>query len=491
MSTTPSRRHILAWAGLSAASMIAAGCTGTSTSASPSGGAGPSASGASPDATSGASSSPGSTTAETGVPPRVLVIGAGAAGLAAARQLADAGVTVEVLDARDRIGGRVHTTAAWPDLPVDLGASWIHGHVGNPVTALAAAAGARTLATSYDSGEVYIAPTLRAAGLRVTDSDRWEGLCARALRAAGNRESDISIDGAVKAMPEFASLTSVERADLAFYLTGTYESEWGADLAQISAWTVDEGEEFTGADWLLPDGFSAVLTHLARGLKVSLRMPVRAVHVEGPQVRVVTDAGERTAEAVVLTVPLGVLQAGSIRIEPGWSAAAARALDRLQMGVLSKTFVRFDSAFWPADIDWHEYLGPRAGHWAEWVSFAKAGVPLILGFNSGTAGRRVEAAAPAAVAGEVHDVMRDMFGAKAPAPRAVLTSAWSTDEWSRGSYSFNAVGSTPADRQALAAPVGGRLFIAGEATEPDYHSTVHGAVISGRRAATEVLDALR
>ena len=425
------------------------------------------------------------------VPPRVLIVGAGAAGIAAARDLRAAGVSVEILEARDRIGGRVHTTSTWPDLPVDIGASWIHGHQGNPVTEWATAAGARTLATSYDSGEVYVASTLRAAGLQAHSADRWERYAARALRAAGQKDSDRSIEDAIRALPEFAGFSTTERADLAFYLTGRFGTEWGADIGALSAWTVDDGKEFAGEDRLFPGGFSAVLAHAARGLSVTLSTPVRQIRVDGSVVRIATDAGERTAEAVVLTVPLGVLQAGSMQIEPGWSASAARALDRLAMGVLSKTFVRFDSAFWPTDIDWHEYLGPKAGHWAEWVSFAKAGVPVILGFNAGSGGRRVEAASPAVVANEAHEVLRDMFGNGVPVPRAVLTSTWSTDEWSRGSYSVNAVGSTPADRTALGRPVGDRIFVAGEATEPDYHSTVHGAVLSGQRAAKQVLDILR
>ncbi len=489
MSTRPSRRQLLTWAAAGAGSLVGTACSGTTSvgQGSASGSATAYPRGAQPNA----SGRPGPGDASADARPRVLVVGAGAAGIAAARDLRAAGVSVEILEARDRIGGRVHTTSTWPDLPVDIGASWIHGHQGNQVTEWAAAAGARTLATGYDSGEIYVAAALRGAGLKAHDADRWEAYAARALREAAKRDSDISIDAAIRALPEFARLTETERADLAFYLTGSVESEWGADTGAVSAWTVDDGREFGGEDRLFPGGFSAVLAHAAQGLPVTLRTPVRQVRVDGSTVRVTTDAGERTAEAVVLTVPLGVLKAETIRIEPGWSASGARALEKLAMGVLSKTFVRFDAAFWPVDIDWHEYLGPRAGHWAEWVSFGKAGVPVILGFNSGSGGRRVESASAAAVAGEAHEVLRDMFGSAVPAPRAVLTSTWSIDEWARGSYSFNAVGSTPADRSALAKSIGGRIFVAGEATEPDYHSTVHGAVISGRRAAAEVLDILR
>jgi len=120
------------------------------------------------------------------------------------------------------------------------------------------------------------------------------------------------------------------------------------------------------------------------------------------------------------------------------------------------------------------------------VSFAKAWVPVMLGFNSGANARRIEAATDADVVAEAMAVLREMFGAGAPSPVAVQTSQWSRDPFALGSYSANTVGSNREDRVALAEPIADRIFWAGEATEPDYHSTVHGAVLSGHRAAEAV-----
>ena len=124
---------------------------------------------------------------------KVIIIGAGIAGLSAARLLTDAGYQVTILEGRDRIGGRLHTSHKWPDLPIDLGASWIHGTQGNPMTALAAEAKAETVATSYDSSKVHIDPGYSALGLDDLNSKWAEAEVERAMAWAEKREKDVSL----------------------------------------------------------------------------------------------------------------------------------------------------------------------------------------------------------------------------------------------------------------------------------------------------------
>lgn len=484
MSAPISRRDLLLGTGAVGA-LTLAGCSSTT---------GPAATSTTATAPTGAApttpASPDPTTSGPISGRSVVVIGAGAAGLAAARSLADAGLAVEILEARDRIGGRVFTSSHWPDLPVDIGASWIHGATGNPVTALAKRIGAPTVETSYDSGEVYLSPRLVKAGLTVPDTARWESYVESALAAARRRKNDTSLADALSAAPEWTSLSATERADLAFYVSATYESEWGATAERLSARTLDDGELFDGPDLLLPRGYSRIMEHLAEGLPIRTSTAVTAIRLRSDRVALQTADHERQAAAVVVTVPLGVLKAGRITVEPGLPDRMQAALSRLEMGVLSKSFFRFADPFWPVDVDWHEYVGPEAGRWSQWVSFAKTGAPMLLGFNAGDGARAIEAASPNEVIDQATVVLREMFGARTPAPSEVFTSSWSSDPWSMGSYSVNSVGSSAADRAALAEPIESRIFWAGEATESDYHSTVHGAILSGRRAAAEVIEAL-
>ncbi len=427
----------------------------------------------------------------SGHSPEVLVVGAGFAGLAAARALMDGGVSVEVLEARDRIGGRVFTTDTWPDLPIDIGASWIHGRKGNPLTPLAEAAGARMVSTDYDSYQEHVAAALTARGVRRSDERRWERLVERAIERAAEVEDDLSLVAAVEAVLAGRALTDAERTDLNFYLEGAYGTEWGLAADRLSAHTADEGEYFGGKDVLFPGGYSQVVRHLADGLSVTLGAEVTQVRVaSGGGVEVTVGDVVRRADAVVVTVPLGVLKAGGLLVE-GLSSAAQAAIDRMEMGVLSKTFFRFDKVRWDADVDWHGYLGDPAGRWSQWLSLGKLGAPVLLGFNSGAYASEIEASSAEAVIDAALPALRDMFGSSLPRPVAALTSEWSQDRFALGSYSANSVGVTRGDREALAEPIDDVIFVAGEATEPDYHSTVHGALMSGRRAAADLLAGLR
>jgi monoamine oxidase len=421
--------------------------------------------------------------------PSVVVVGAGLAGIAAAERLRRLGYEVRVVEARNRVGGRVHSWRGWPDTTVDLGASWIHGYAaGNPITPIARRAGAHLTPSSYSSGRLHIDPELSAAGVTWPHNGRWGRLVRQAERRALARSHDQSLAAAVRQRVAGLELDGVEKDLMAFYLNANYTTEWGADPDELSAWTVDEGKEYgpTGEDAFFRDGYDQVTRYLARRLRIDTGVVVRRVALRRRGVEVHTNAGTIAAQAVVVTVPLGVLKQQAITFEPGLPVRHEQAIDRLGMGVLSKTFLRFDEPFWPVHQDWQEYLGPRRGAWAEWFSMAKAGPPVILCFHGGDRARALEKASPHEVRGEAMEVLRTMYGRHIPEPLAVRTTRWSLDPFAHGSYSTNAVGSTRGDRVALGRPVEDRLFFAGEATEPDYSSTVHGAYLSGLRAAHDV-----
>jgi len=416
---------------------------------------------------------------------RVAVIGAGMAGLACAAHLCARGIEVVVLEARDRIGGRIHTSHAWRDVPIDLGASWIHGRTGNPIADLARRARARTVSTSYDSAELYIAPGLRAAGFHRPDTARWEDLVGEAARMAERADRDVSLDTAIGSALDGEALTATERVDLAFYLHATYEAECGLDVARISARTADDGKSFGGEDVLFPDGCEAIPAHLARGVDIRTGEQVHQIRHGEAGATVVTGAREHAVAAVVLTVPLAVLRHGTIAVSPDLPAASRAALEVISVGVLGKTFLRFPSAFWPAAVDWHEYVAPE-NRWTEWVSLAKTGPPVLLGFSVGDHARWTESAPERDVVEQAMAAVRAMFGVTVPSPVAVQRSTWAADPLARGSYTSNGVGTTRDHRVTLAQPQGARLVLAGEATEPDYFGTVHGAYLSGIRAAEQV-----
>ena len=418
----------------------------------------------------------------------VVVVGAGVAGIVAADQLRRSGYDVRVLEARHRLGGRVHTWLGWPGSPLDLGASWIHGYAaGNPLTPIAHRAGAVLVASSYDSGRVHVDHRLSAAGVQA-HSRRWHRIVAEAKTHARHRPRDESLARAVRRQVSGLQLNPYEEDELAFHLNAHYTTEWGEDPDALSARTIDEGKEYgrTGEDAFFPNGYDQVPAYLARHLDIEYETVVRGLVLRDGGVRVETARGAIQARAVVVTVPLGVLKDEAIDFVPALPVRHSEAIDRLGVGVLSKTFLLFEKPFWPEDEDWQEFLGPRHGVWAEWFSLAKAGPPVLVGFHGGDRARALETAPSHEVRHEAHQALRSMFGRAVPEPLAVKSTAWSLDRFTRGSYSTNAIGSTRADRVTLSEPVAGRIFLAGEATEPDYSSTVHGAYRTGLRAAHQV-----
>ncbi|PJE07240.1 MAG: monoamine oxidase [Mycobacterium sp.] len=410
----------------------------------------------------------------------VLVIGAGMAGLAAARSLADAGWPVRVIEARDRIGGRVHTSRDW-GVPLEMGASWIHGTTNNPLVELARRVHADVVPTDYDdSSKLVIDPRL----LPMTFNPKaWR----RLVSEARDEVTGGTLGAAITAQADREELTDRERAELDFYVTTEIEDEYAADAGQLSATTFDVGRFTDGSQSVITSGYDAIPRLLADGLQIVLSTPVNSVSHQRNSVTV--RAGDRTFEgpAAIVTVPLGVLKAASITFDPPLPEGHGHAVNALGFGVLSKSYFRFQQRTWDTENAFYEYLGSEKGLWAQWFTLPAAAGPMVLAFNPGSRGRSVESTAPADLVAGARPIARQLFGSDVV---EVRSSSWTTDPYALGSYSYHAPGSGLDDRRRLQEPIGDRLYLAGEAVGADNPATVHGALLSGRHAAAELMQRL-
>jgi monoamine oxidase len=372
---------------------------------------------------------------------------------------------------------------------MDLGASWIHGVTGNPITVLADQAGAARAATSYDLS-LALGPDGEEIDLTEATAAA-ETLVAAARTVAEGGDTDLSLAAAIRSFPGWDRAGAETRRLTRHHINATIEQEYAADWAEASAWHIDSGREFPGGDVLFPGGYDQITTHLARGLTIRLGQPVTALAPASGGVAVtLADGSTLAADHAVVTLPLGVLQSSAVRLAEPLAPARQRAIETLGMGLLDKCWLRFDRIAWDDSVDWIEWLGPRDGHWAQWVSLGRSvQAPVLLAFHAGSQAREGAGRDDTATRAAAHEALKAMFGTSFPAPLAAQVTRWSQDPFALGSYSFHATGTSPATRRALAgADWDGRLVFAGEAAQPDYPGTAHGAFLSGQTAARVVME---
>jgi monoamine oxidase len=425
-------------------------------------------------------------TGRAALPPglRIAVVGAGMAGLAAVDRLAKAGAGTILVEARARTGGRIWTAAPG----VDLGASWIHGASGNPLVALARATGTRRLPFDWNR---Y---ALHESGRRLADAEaaEFDTLLGRLWRHL-SREGSKAGDGVALA-PAIARfrkrLDPAERPRLDHVVNTNITHEFASDPARLSLGWFDEGAELRGGDQLLPAGYARLFSAFRQADETLFSTPVRSITYGDGGVNLTTDAGMISADAAIVTIPLGVLQRGEPAFDPPLPERHVLAIRRLGMGTLNKIYLRFPRVAWPNQL--HAFgRVDRDRLWEEWVNLAPVtGKAALFGFNGGAVAERLEGRSNATIIASAMDALRRTFGRGFPSPVEARITRWHSDPWARGSYSNLAPGSSPRDRRALASPVHGRLLLAGEACSVESPSTVHGAYKSGIAAADALMATL-
>ncbi|MBT2502231.1 NAD(P)/FAD-dependent oxidoreductase [Curtobacterium sp. ISL-83] len=423
----------------------------------------------------------------------VVVVGAGVSGLAAARALALGGQRVVVLEARDRIGGRT-----WTDdplgVPVDLGASWIHGIDGNPLWALAGCLGIETVEYTVGSFQFDGRPIAwhDPSGARVTDE-------VAAAFAADLRTVDRALPRVIADAPPPSTYAAAvdtvlsglqwhgdRAARIREYMAHRSEDLCGAPVTVLDAHGLDE-EHVPGDEVVFPGGYGQFARAFADGLDVRLATPVRSVTTTDAGVVVgLVGGGSVAARHAIVTLPLGVLQAGDVRFDPPLSPPVREAMGRLGMGAYDKVFLRFPHRFWGDDWVLRQQ-GPAGVDWHSWYDMSRVtGEPVLAALVGGAGARRLERLPDAMVVEEGTAALRRMFGDAVPEPTGAHVTRWAEDPFARGSYSYLHVGASPEDHDLLGTPVG-PVQLAGEATWGDDPATVHGALRSGLRAAGRLL----
>lgn len=433
----------------------------------------------------------------TGKAEHVVVVGAGMAGLVAARLLHDSGFRVTVLEARPRLGGRTWTNDAL-GAPLDLGGSWIHGVEGNPLAIWCDKLGVELVESQGDrlliddrakvktrDGQRKRAVLGRAA---FNTAMAWASWKSRALTMSKGPRS-ISVQQAVDPLLHASWLPEIDKLVIATFVEGS-EGVQGAPYDAVAAeeWWPTEGLERNAQP---KGGYVSLVEDAARQLSIWRSAPVERVAWSDRGVSAILKGGATIeADRAVITVPLGLLRAGLPTLDPLPPLEQQKAIGRIGYGagILGKIYLRFPRRFWPDQPKWFGRLpdGPdRRGTFNTWVSHVdETGLPILLSFANGATAARLDRSASDEEVKEVAmSSLRQMFGDDIPQPEGMLYPRWLSDPWSLGGYSYPGLGSTSEDRETYARPLGNRVFFAGEATEPVEYGTVHAALWSAEQTA--------
>lgn len=403
----------------------------------------------------------------------VAVIGAGAAGIGAARRLFNTGVDVLLIEARDRLGGRSRTIDAPNGAAIDLGCGWLHSADRNPWTSIAERLGFevdRTAPPWREGGHDLGMPRADRTLFNDAATRFWARLNAAATSGGQDRAASelLEREGRWNALLDAIS---------------TYIN--GAELDRVSV--IDSrAYDDTQVNWRVSEGYGRLIAAYAQGIPKALGTPVRRIDHRGKELTIDTDRGSLKARRVIVTVPTNVLTEDAIGFDPALPDKQAAAAG-LPLGNAEKVFLSVGGAGeFPCNA---RFFGTAERTRTATYHMRPFGRSMIEAYFGGRLARELAGAGAAAMAAFAIDEIAGVLGSSMRRRLTrIASSGWAVDPFSRGSYSHALPGHAGA-RAILAAPVDGRLFFAGEACSPHDFSTAHGALLSGQAAAQAVLEA--
>jgi monoamine oxidase len=403
----------------------------------------------------------------------VAIIGAGAAGLGAANALKDSGLSVVVLEARDRVGGRAHTIIPAPGVVFDLGCGWLHSADRNSFVPIAAQLGFEIDKTrppwreqSFDAGFPMMERQDFFAALDAFH-DRIEQATENDADDAANRY-----------------LEQGNRWNPMIDAISTYVN--GCELDSVSVQDTSAYED-TEINWRVRRGYGALIAAYGRPCPIALNIKAWRIEHSGSRIRIETSKGALSAAQVIVTVPTNLIANESIRFHPQLPAKVDAAAG-LPLGIDDKVMLALEDPEGALPSDGN-LRGATMRTKMGTYHLRPFGQPCIEGFFGGSFARELEDAGDGAFAAQAIDEIVALLGSDYRRKlKPLAESRWARDPLALGAYS-HALPGHAGDRAVLAAPVDNRLFFAGEATSPNFFSTAHGARDSGERAAREVLAA--
>lgn len=409
----------------------------------------------------------------------VVIIGAGISGLSAANYLKKKGFNPIVLEAQNKIGGRLKTNRSL-GFAFDEGASWIHGPKRNPITKLAKKSDTKLFLTEDESIEVF---DTNGEQYQLAILDIEERAYENTLEAL-EEGSDSKLSTQL-----YRSNPELENDRLWNYMLSAFlEFDTGGDIDQLSSKYFYDDKAFKGKDVIVTDGYDHITNHLSKDIDIRLNHNVTKLDYNSDKVIVNTSQGIFIADHVIVTVPLGVLKKNIITFNPPISESIHTAINNLQMGTVNKFMLIWEEAFWKKDLQYIGYTSEHKGKYNYFLNVKKySNINALMTFSFGEISKKEEYKSDQEIVDEIMMNIHRMFGPNIPRPKQILRTKWNNNPYAFGSYSFPAFGSSPTDYKAFEQSLSNKIFFAGEHTIHEYRGTVHGAYLSGIREAKKIM----
>ena len=406
----------------------------------------------------------------------LVIVGAGAAGLGAARRAGELGLSFIVCEAMDRIGGRAHTESTTFGTPWDRGCHWLHSGSENPFAKIADEYGfhyetMQPVRRSFD-GNRWITGAEQADVERHVYGDLWG-----AIEQAGKAGKDISAADVVDLHDPWIAILRTALA-----------GEWSVDIPEVSTGD-DVAYRDTHENWPLRDGYGALVARHAEGIPVELNTPVTKISWDGPGVEVETSAGTIAAKAVVITVSTRIIQDDVVQFSPALPDWKREAYEAITLGNANKVSFKIDrNLLGEAHNTAWIRATPEQGMWFQMRAFDR---DMANGYIAGALGEAAEAEGEAALIACGREALKSAFGSDMlKAIQVEACTTWQSEPWIRGAYGAAQPGKAHL-RKDLATPIEDRLFFAGESTSLDFFSTCHGAHMTGIAAVEAASEVIR
>jgi monoamine oxidase len=403
----------------------------------------------------------------------LVIVGAGAAGLGAARAALDHGLDVLLVEASHRIGGRAYSEQILPGIPFDLGCHWLHSASINPFVEIADRLGVR-----YESNNRW-EPRVRVAGGWATDDESvdfqryWQD-CEKSIEECKSKGRDVSVAEAVERSSRWAPFHD--------YWTSLMTSSDSDLVSVVDLATYND----TGENWPVTDGYGTLVSRFGADIPVSLNTCVERIDYSGPVMRLHTPRGVIETRKVLVTVSNGILSSGRILFDPPLPDWKLDAIAAIPLGNHNRIALAFDGDPFGADaptsiIDLDDET-PMLLH------IKPYGQNYAVGVTGGRFANWLERAGERASIDHLLERLGRIFGGDVVKMMCGhIVTAWGSDPWTLGAYSTCLPGQAH-QRAALAAPIENRLWFAGEATSLEFFSTCHGAYMSGVDSANAIAD---